>query len=109
MLPDVTAPVFLFCPDDILLVVSLGTPSATASWTAPVVQDNSGTVSLVSQTASPGDSFQAATTSTVVYVYADDSGNTATCSFDVTVNTRECFEPSTFWLCAKNLNHCTII
>ncbi|XP_071489593.1 uncharacterized protein [Diadema antillarum] len=84
---DNTPPTFLFCPSDIVLEIPLGTASAIAIWNEPVAQDNSGTATFQSQTASSGDSFAAATTTTVTYAYADDTGNVATCSFDVTVNT----------------------
>eukprot|EP00057_Strongylocentrotus_purpuratus_P028659 XP_011683133.1 PREDICTED: uncharacterized protein LOC578978 isoform X8 [Strongylocentrotus purpuratus] len=90
---DQTSPTFLFCPDDITLVVSLGTPTAVTTWTTPVAQDNSGTVSLISQSATAGDEFQAGTVTTVTYLYQDESGNPSTCSFDVTVNTLDDLRP----------------
>ncbi|XP_041454283.1 mucin-3A-like isoform X39 [Lytechinus variegatus] len=90
---DQTGPTFLFCPDDITLVVSLGTPTAVATWTEPVAQDNSGTVNFVDQSHASGDEFPAGSTTTVTYRYEDGSNNPGFCSFQVIVNTMDDARP----------------
>src|SRR4029453_8521280 len=54
-----------------------------ASWTAPTASDNCPGVSLGSNH-NPGDTFPVGPT-TVTYTATDGAGNTATCSFTVTV------------------------
>jgi hypothetical protein len=80
---DVTNPSFTGCPTDITVT---GTPcSAVVSWTPPTAQDNCGSPGVVASH-SPGDTFLAGSTTTVTYTATDACGNTAVCSFDVTVN-----------------------
>jgi len=78
-------PIILNCPDDIDLVAQTnnGECEAIATWTPPVADENCDVVS-VTNTHDPGDSFPIGVT-TVSYVVTDGSGNTNTCSFDVTV------------------------
>lgn len=82
---DDTLPVITGCPADI--VVGTGPGRATCdqvvTWTPPTATDN---CSIASFTCShlPGDTFPVGTT-TVVCRAADPSGNTASCSFTVTV------------------------
>ena len=59
-----------------------------ATWTAPTARDNSGktvTPSFTTDNEVSGDNFPMGTT-TVTYTVTDSSGNSATCSFTVTVN-----------------------
>ncbi len=75
---DTVDPVISGCPSDITLC-----GAQAVSWTAPTASDNC-EVTLTS-THEPGDLFDLGTT-TVVYTATDAAGNTATCSFDVTIN-----------------------
>ncbi|MEO1624594.1 MAG: HYR domain-containing protein, partial [Bacteroidota bacterium] len=70
------------CPSNITQNTSAGDCYASVSWSAPTASDNCN-VTLVSNYA-PGDNFPIGT-STVLYTATDDSGNTATCSFTVTI------------------------
>lgn len=56
------------------------------SWTEPHAIDNSGvTPTVLPMGKSPGDVFQEGN-SLVTYIFTDDSGNTANCSFQVSVS-----------------------
>ncbi|XP_041457583.1 mucin-17-like [Lytechinus variegatus] len=72
------------CPLDITEIVELGTSSRQVSFDTPMVSDNSGSFSLVQASHQPGDSFTTGTTR-VTYTYADGSGNTASCSFQINI------------------------
>ncbi|XP_071823795.1 uncharacterized protein [Apostichopus japonicus] len=76
----------LTCSGNIVLTVLDGVTERSVSWSEPVVMDNSGSVSLASQSHQSGDSFPVGTT-TVLYTYQDPSGNVATCSYDIIIVT----------------------
>lgn len=80
---DITDPVISNCPEDIVVSADPVTCNATVSWTEPTAADN---CSLAGFTSShtPGSIF-ALGTSTVTYTATDDCGNTATCSFNISV------------------------
>ena len=75
-------PVISNCPSD-LTVSSVGSCTATVNWTAPTATDNCSTP-VVTASHNPGDIFPAGTT-VVTYTATDAAGNTATCTFNVTV------------------------
>lgn len=89
---DVTPPMFHTCPSNI--TVAATSTCATVSWTAPSAMDNCVTPS-VSYTTSPtanltnGGCFPVGTT-TVTYIAKDAKGNSATCSFTITVTPPPC-------------------
>ena len=74
---DSEYPVLTACPADII------TCSPVVTWTAPTATDNCS--ATVSPDINPGSTFPAGTT-LVTYSAVDASGNTTTCSFNVTVN-----------------------
>ena len=75
------------CPGDITVSNDPGQCDAVVTWTAPTGNDNcSG--SVVTSSHNPGDTFPIGTT-TVTYTITDAASNTASCSFDVTVNDTE--------------------
>ncbi|PIK56482.1 putative hyalin [Apostichopus japonicus] len=76
--PDVT------CIQDITRIVTIDSTGTTVSWTEPTATDNSGVVSLQSRSHAPGEFFSTGTTQ-VTYIFVDPSGQTAFCSFTVTV------------------------
>ncbi|MEA1886326.1 MAG: gliding motility-associated C-terminal domain-containing protein [Bacteroidota bacterium] len=80
---DLTDPVISDCPADIIVPADPVTCEAVVNWTEPTATDN---CNLASFTGShtPGTTFGMGTT-TVIYTATDDCGNTATCTFDVTV------------------------
>lgn len=80
---DNQTPTFSNCPTSISVNNDPGMCTASVTWTAPTEMDNCPGV-IVTSTHNPGDLFSAGTT-TVTYTATDASGNTATCSFDVTV------------------------
>src|SRR5690554_3266374 len=84
---DNEAPVIVDCPTDITVNNDLGSCDAVVTWTAPTFTDNCTGTTLTS-THEPGDVFPVGTT-TVTYTATDGEGNTATCSFEVTVNDTE--------------------
>ncbi|MDX9881255.1 MAG: choice-of-anchor L domain-containing protein [Prolixibacteraceae bacterium] len=81
---DETDPVISNCPENITVNVEPGLCSANVNWTAPTASDNCEVASFVSDYG-PGDSFATGTT-TVTYTATDTNGNTAVCSFTVTVS-----------------------
>ncbi len=84
---DVTAPVLVGCPANIVKTPASAGSCWTVSWTAPTATDNCGTPT-VTQTAGPSNgSCLAPGTYTVTYKATDAKGNSVTCSFTITVKT----------------------
>jgi gliding motility-associated-like protein len=81
---DTTPPVLSACPSNITLPAN-GSCQAQATWTPPTATDNCGTTPVITSTHAPNTIFDFGTT-TVTYTATDDHGNTAQCSFTVTVN-----------------------
>lgn len=82
-------PMILGCPSNITVGNDLGLCTKTVSWTAPVVSDNCVGANLVQTAGLPaGSAFPKGTTS-ITYLATDAAGNTATCSFTVTVTDNE--------------------
>ena len=79
---DSQAPTISGCPVDITEISDSGY-SVNITWTPPTTNDNYGMVTFTSDY-NPGDWFVIGTT-TVTYTATDTSGNTATCSFNVTI------------------------
>jgi len=75
---DNLPPVISGCPQSFI------TCSTSAVWTAPTASDNCGPPTLTSNY-SPGNAVGTGTT-TVLYTATDAVGNTATCSFNVTLS-----------------------
>jgi gliding motility-associated-like protein len=82
MVQDVVKPVISGCPSDITVSANASC-QAVVTWTPPTFTDNciGGTMG---STHSAGSTFEAGTTS-VTYTATDASGNTVSCSFNVTV------------------------
>ncbi|UKN03856.1 HYR domain-containing protein [Paracrocinitomix mangrovi] len=77
------------CPANITVNSDPGVCGATVTYTAPVGADNCpGSVTAMTAGQASGTIFPIGTT-TVTYQVTDASGNTAQCSFDVTVNDNE--------------------
>lgn len=83
---DTEPPVITGCPDDQTIFIELGTLVGQAFWVPPTATDISEVASLVAQSHSPGDEFPIEST-TVTYLFGDESGNTALCVFVITVET----------------------
>lgn len=83
---DDQAPVISGCPADFTVYTGPGrtTCDQTATWTEPTAIDNCGGPVTWTRTHAPGAIFPVGTT-TVTYTATDGSGNTATCTFNVTV------------------------
>ena len=88
---DNTPPQISNCPSDKTITVELGEDGSSYSWTQPTAKDDSGNVTLVSQNYRPGFVFGFGP-NTVTYVFADPSGNRATCDFVVTVESGKAWE-----------------
>lgn len=84
---DHEAPVISACPANISVPNDPSTCGAIVTWTLPVPADNCPGVTIVS-THDSGDLFTTGTT-TVTYTATDASGNTSTCTFNVTVTDME--------------------
>ena len=83
---DTLSPVIIACPLDSVIVPDSSDCSPQVFWTEPTAADNC-TPTLTSDFV-PGDNFPVGTT-TVTYTAIDESNNSTTCSFDITI------EPST--------------
>ena len=98
VIPDLTPPVISGCPDDINTVLELGTRAVYVNWTEPNITDSQDTYVSVYKSHYPSSSFPVGRTG-VAYIARDDSGNTATCHFYVTVvagkNIPDAFRPCT--------------
>ena len=81
---DTQVPTIQSCPANIIVNNDNGICGATVVWTQPAIFDNCPGVT-VSSTHNSGDVFPVGTTA-VTYTVTDAAGNTATCSFNVTVN-----------------------
>ena len=86
---DVTKPVISNCPSNQNLIADLGQSCKNATWTAPTATDNCSTPTLAFVTSptaglTNGGCYPIGTT-TVTYTATDAKGNTATCSFTITV------------------------
>jgi hypothetical protein len=86
---DTEAPTISGCPSNQTFNSTAGVCGRVHTWTTPTVLDNCSGASIV-QTAGPssGSTFPVGAT-TVTYTATDGAGNTATCSFTVTVNDTE--------------------
>lgn len=80
---DNVAPVISGCPSNFVVTPTSLNCSPPATWTPPIASDVCG--ATLTSTHQPGDNFPLGTT-TVTYNAADSSGNSATCSFTVTIN-----------------------
>jgi len=80
-----TQPPSITCPANTSQNAGPGQCSATVTYPPPTVSDNCPNVGMPSCSPPSGSTFQAGTT-TVTCMVADASGNTASCSFTVTVN-----------------------
>ncbi|HTL83079.1 MAG TPA: HYR domain-containing protein [Bacteroidia bacterium] len=80
---DVENPTINSCPSNISVPVNNAGCTAIVNWTAPTAADNCSVASFTSNHNS-GDVFPIGTTA-VTYTALDPSGNSATCSFNVTV------------------------
>ncbi|XP_033121510.1 hyalin-like [Anneissia japonica] len=72
-------PTFNSCP--VNKEVEMTGPSTAATWTEPVVSDDS----TVTSNYDPGDTFTGPATYTVIYMAIDPFGSTAECRFDVII------------------------
>ncbi|MFQ5446303.1 MAG: HYR domain-containing protein, partial [Saprospiraceae bacterium] len=81
---DIENPAINNCPANISVNNDPDSCNAVVNWTVPTATDNCLGVVLTS-THNSGDIFDVGTT-TVTYTATDASGNSVTCSFDVTVN-----------------------
>ncbi|XP_071804899.1 uncharacterized protein [Asterias amurensis] len=77
-------PIFTMCSSNLEAIIpTLGVNTTVVNWTIPVASDNSKSVVVTPLTEEPGV-FSVGTT-LIVYSASDPSGNTANCSFSVTV------------------------
>ncbi|MBI1287931.1 MAG: HYR domain-containing protein, partial [Flavobacteriales bacterium] len=79
---DNSDPTLIGCPSDINITANSNDCSPSVTWTEPTADDNCS--ATVSSNYSPGDNFPVGTT-TVTYTATDPSGNSVSCSFDVTI------------------------
>ena len=93
ILVDTTDPVISGCPSSQTINVPVGTTQATATWTPPTATDNQDTRLQSTASHTPGSTF-GLTPTQVTYTFRDGAGNTATCTFTITV-TCKCWDLAT--------------
>ena len=72
------------CPQNIRREIPLPQSSTSVTWQQPTATDNSGIVTLQTNSHDSGDTFNVGVT-TVSYTFVDSVGNTDTCTFDVEI------------------------
>ena len=80
---DTVPPVFTFCPSNQTLPNLTNFCGRAVNWSMPTAADNC-TIDTMTTTHAPGSIFPVGTT-TVTYLVFDQSGNTDTCTFDITI------------------------
>jgi len=86
-LSDLEKPIILNCPSDIEITTLPGSCEAQVSWKPPNATDNCNIAGFTSSH-EPGDSFPLGETM-VTYTAIDQSGNSASCSFKVSVEDQQ--------------------
>ncbi|XP_070536067.1 uncharacterized protein [Ptychodera flava] len=87
---DVTAPHFNgTCPEDRVIFATRGQTSATATWTEPMVLDNSGLPLTVTSSKVNGVTLNEGPHTVVIYA-TDQAGNQAMCRFVITIQVTRC-------------------
>jgi len=99
---DLVVPVISNCPSNIVLNADNGN-FATVSWAEPTATDNCTLISLSADFTNGGTFPQGNTT--VTYTATDGCGNTATCSFNITVNVPTC-NAAPIISCPQNAMRC---
>ncbi|HLP11508.1 MAG TPA: HYR domain-containing protein [Flavobacteriales bacterium] len=79
-------PVIASCPAAIVTNTAAGLCSRVVTWTAPTVTDNCPGATITQTAGSPSGSAFPKGISTITYTATDAAGNTATCTFTITVN-----------------------
>src|SRR5690606_29910135 len=85
---DTELPV-ISCPSNVTVSNNAGVCGATITYATPVGTDNCAGASTVMTAGQASATLFPIGTTTVTYQVSDASGNTAQCSFDVTVNDTE--------------------
>ena len=85
-LPVDTLPPQIFnCPSTIRSPTEVGIPNIPVFWVEPFAIDGSGRASVSHRSHTPGQVFSVNNVTEVTYVFVDEAGNRASCSFSVAV------------------------
>ncbi|XP_071944825.1 hyalin-like [Antedon mediterranea] len=104
-------PPVLECPDDIIGVAP-NTSGISITWSEPTYTDNSGNTVILSSTRNSADVFTFGTHN-VTYTGIDQSGNSGTCGFEITIEDKEppvisdC-PPDMNWTTSPGVNYTTV-
>ena len=79
---------FTYCPSDIT-IDDATTTELRVHWQRPTATDNSGVIPVVHSNKQSGQYFDVPGSYEVLYTATDEYGNTATCSFRITLK-RKC-------------------
>jgi gliding motility-associated-like protein len=93
-----TPPTLTNCPGTINIILAAGKCDSLVNWAPPTASDACGTASLQTDV-DPNTVFPAGST-TVTYTATDESGNTATCAFEVFLRD---LVPPVFTACPSNI------
>ncbi|XP_072013682.1 uncharacterized protein [Amphiura filiformis] len=92
---DRIPPVINNCPNDETYTLPAGQSGRAVTWLEPTATDNDGTQPTKSQTHLPGETFFPGS-SPVSYQFTDRSGNTAVCTFTITITVADTTPPNVF-------------
>ncbi|MBR9833447.1 HYR domain-containing protein [bacterium] len=84
---DTIHPMIMSCPTSIIQTADAGSCNAIVTWTTPAAADNCGIDSLIASH-NPNSTFPIGTT-TITYIAYDESLNTDTCTFTITITDNE--------------------
>lgn len=85
VIPDTIPPVFVNCPEDMIVGTDVDNCSSFVNWSVPIAIDNCGEVSVV-QTQGPGSGTELIVgTYEIEYIATDSTGLMDTCAFTITV------------------------
>ncbi|XP_072046224.1 uncharacterized protein [Amphiura filiformis] len=90
--PDIDTPDVSGCPNDISATTELGTSGTLVDWTEPTAVDRS-PIEEITQSHQPSTELPIGRTD-VAYIFRDVEGNTAACTFTVTVITVDTTPPT---------------
>lgn len=81
------------CSNDIVEIAPQGFNFVTVAWTVPSAVDQFNNILTGQSAIEPGNYFEVGTTTRITYNFMDNFGNTAVCSFLVTVQCTCFMEP----------------
>lgn len=77
-------PQILSCPGDVFRTAPAGAVTLSVTWDEPQATDDNGEVVTIASSTS-GDLFVVGTTTSIIYTFMDNAGQTSVCLFNVRI------------------------